>query len=428
MERIKKLFSSIIPVPVPAELKEQFDDIQLKNSLYRIRVLSLTAVLYKLTHGIISFFVNDHLKIEVLLNLRESIELAIIVLFNIAVVSFNKRGKKSILWLFCYLYVALSYCLYSFDMRSLNLLSVLHVPVTFSIIFILFTLAPDFKPKIFLSFGFLFLFSTMGVINATMVHNNIAIGMSFPLQSFILNIFFIILCTKILHYNNVVKTFTNTFEIERQVKEKTKTIVDLKYAVMETMADLVERRDNTTGGHISRTSRFLETTINAMIKKGIHLEKTTSMDTNQIIKSAQLHDVGKIAIDDSILRKPGKLDDNEFEEMKKHTVYGGEIIKEIQNKTEESEYLEYAYTFAVYHHEKWDGTGYPFGIAGENIPLPARLMAIIDVYDALISERPYKKAFTHEEAIKIIKEGKGTHFDPVITDLFLSVSDQLISI
>ncbi len=155
-------------------------------------------------------------------------------------------------------------------------------------------------------------------------------------------------------------------------------------------------------------------------------QKTSSLDTEQIIMSAQLHDVGKIAIDDSILRKPGKLDKDEFEAMKKHTVIGGEIIKEIQNKTEESEYLEYAYTFAVYHHEKWDGSGYPFGIAGEKIPLPARLMALIDVYDALISERPYKKAFTHEEAIKIIADGKGTHFDPVLTDLFLSVADKLI--
>jgi len=125
------------------------------------------------------------------------------------------------------------------------------------------------------------------------------------------------------------------------------------------------------------------------------------------------------------LRKPGKLDNDEFEAMKKHTIIGGEIIKEIQNKTEESEFLEYAYMFAVYHHEKWDGSGYPFGIAGEKIPLPARLIALIDVYDALISERPYKKAFTHEEALKIIADGKGTHFDPVLTDLFLSVSGKL---
>ena len=113
--------------------------------------------------------------------------------------------------------------------------------------------------------------------------------------------------------------------------------------------------------------------------------------------------------------------------MKKHTVFGGEIIKEIQKKTDESEFLNYAYVFAVYHHEKWDGSGYPYGLAGEKIPLPARLMAIIDVYDALISERPYKKPFSHEEAVKIIKDGKGSHFDPYLVEIFISVSDRLTS-
>jgi putative two-component system response regulator len=136
--------------------------------------------------------------------------------------------------------------------------------------------------------------------------------------------------------------------------------------------------------------------------------------------------VGKIAIDDSILRKPAKLNKVEFEEMKKHTIFGGEIIKEIQKKTTESEFLNYAYMFAVYHHEKWDGSGYPYGIKGENIPLPARIMAIIDVYDALISERPYKKAFSYEGAIKIIKEGENSHFDPDLVEIFISASKQFV--
>jgi len=147
-----------------------------------------------------------------------------------------------------------------------------------------------------------------------------------------------------------------------------------------------------------------------------------------MILSAQLHDVGKIAIDDSILRKPCKLTDEEFEKMKKHTILGGEIIKKIQSKTGENDFLNYASIFSVYHHEKWDGSGYPYGICGKNIPLQARIMAIIDVYDALISERPYKKPFSHEEAIKIINEGSGTHFDPVLIDVFMSVSNQLKNI
>jgi len=154
-------------------------------------------------------------------------------------------------------------------------------------------------------------------------------------------------------------------------------------------------------------------------------EQTSSWNIEQMILSAQLHDVGKIAIDDSILRKPGKLTNEEFDKMKTHTILGGDIIKNIQKKTGEREFLDYAFIFAVYHHEKWDGSGYPYGKKGEEIPLPARLMAIIDVYDALISERPYKKPYSHEEAVKIINEGKGAHFDPALTDLFLLVSDNL---
>ena len=118
-------------------------------------------------------------------------------------------------------------------------------------------------------------------------------------------------------------------------------------------------------------------------------------------------------------RKPGALSVDEFERMKLHTLIGDEIIAKIQAKTSEKDFFQHARMFALYHHEKWDGTGYPMGLRGEAIPLAARLMAIIDVYDALISERPYKKAFTHEEALRIIAEGKGTHFDPVLTELFL---------
>jgi putative two-component system response regulator len=111
--------------------------------------------------------------------------------------------------------------------------------------------------------------------------------------------------------------------------------------------------------------------------------------------------------------------------MKKHAIFGGKIIKKIQEKTGEMEFLDFAGIFAVYHHEKWDGHGYPYGLIGENIPLPARLMAIIDVYDALTSERPYKEPFSHGEAIEIIKNGRGSHFDPKLTDLFLSISDKI---
>jgi len=425
MDRIKSLFFSIIPVPVPVELKEKFSDIQLKNSLLRLRIVSIIALLAKLADGVFSLFSNDNLIIESIFNLRSIIEIVIIVLFNI--IAFFGRNKKSLLWLLCYLYAASSFVLYSFDMAPTDLISLINIPILFSIILILYTLVPDFKPAIFLPFAFLFFVYTVYKCDL-----EVQSGMTFILRSFIMNIFVAVIIIKILYYNNTVKIFVQEKELqnyndnlEGMVREKTKKITELKNAIMETIAELVERRDDATGGHISRTSKLFKIVTDAMIAKGMNIGKT-SLDIEQIILSAQLHDVGKIAIDDSILRKPGKLDKDEFEAMKKHTTIGGEIIKEIQNKTEESEFLEYAYTFAVYHHEKWDGSGYPFGIAAEKIPLPARLMALIDVYDALISERPYKKAFTREEAVKIIADGKGTHFDPVLTDLFLSVSDKLI--
>jgi putative two-component system response regulator len=165
--------------------------------------------------------------------------------------------------------------------------------------------------------------------------------------------------------------------------------------------------------------------IYGMIELGLYKDQTSAWDIDQMVRSSQLHDVGKIAIDDDILRKPGKLTKEEFDEMKKHTLMGGDIIERIQNKTSDRDYLDYAKIFTMYHHERWDGKGYPHGLAGEEIPLPARIMALIDVYDALMSKRPYKEPFTHEESVRIIEEGRGTQFDPVLTDLFISIADTL---
>ncbi len=197
----------------------------------------------------------------------------------------------------------------------------------------------------------------------------------------------------------------------------------LQNVIMETMAELVEYRDGTTGGHIGRTSAYLELMLKALKDRGLFREETAAWNVRQMVLSAQLHDVGKVAIPDNILGKTGPLTDDEFEEMKRHTTVGGEIIEKIQSKTSENEFLDQARIFARHHHEKWDGAGYPDGLAGTEIPLAARLLAIIDVYDALVSGRPYKKAFTHEEAVKIIAEGRGTHFDPTLADLFLEVME-----
>jgi len=142
-----------------------------------------------------------------------------------------------------------------------------------------------------------------------------------------------------------------------------------------------------------------------------------------LLPSAQLHDVGKIVISDVILNKPGKLTDEEFEMIKRHSAEGERIIEEIITKSGESGFLFHAKMFAGYHHEKWNGSGYPRGLSGENIPLEGRIMAVADVYDALVSERPYKKSFTHEQAVEIIKKDSGTHFDPKIAEVFLNVAD-----
>ncbi|MDR0223314.1 MAG: response regulator [Oscillospiraceae bacterium] len=212
--------------------------------------------------------------------------------------------------------------------------------------------------------------------------------------------------------------------LEEMVEEKTKTIVELQNAVLETVAELVECRDDITGGHIERTQSYLKILLEGLRERNIYSDETKDWDIDLLIQSAQLHDVGKISISDNILCKPGKLTPEEFEEMKNHTLFGGKVIERIQERTTSQAFLNYTKTMAISHHEKWDGTGYPHGLRGSDIPLEGRLMAIVDVYDALVSERPYKKPFSHEEAVRIIKEGSGTQFEPTLVDLFLDEEEK----
>jgi putative two-component system response regulator len=210
----------------------------------------------------------------------------------------------------------------------------------------------------------------------------------------------------------------------RMVEEKTGRVLELQGAILNTLADLVESRDNITGGHILRTQKWLEILLSALQDYGVYHEETADWDMRLVLQSSQLHDVGKIAIRDSILMKPGKLTAEEFEEMKRHAAFGAKIIEKIGTNTSERDFLNHSRIFARTHHEKWDGSGYPDGLRGEEIPLQGRLMAIADVYDALISDRPYKKAFSREDASRVIIEGRGIHFDPVLTDIFGEVKDQ----
>ena len=220
---------------------------------------------------------------------------------------------------------------------------------------------------------------------------------------------------ELTHFNN---------NLLQMVHTKTETVVELQNAVLRTMAELVEFRDNITGGHIQRTQAYLKIMLTALQNAKLYESEIATWDIDLVLQSAQLHDVGKIAIKDGILQKPGRLTDDEFAQVKEHTTFGVQVIDRIKAYATEHTFLEYARIFALSHHERWDGTGYPNGLKGEDIPLLGRILAIADVYDALVSERPYKKPFSHEEAINIIVENKGTHFDPALVEIFLAVSKE----
>jgi len=192
-----------------------------------------------------------------------------------------------------------------------------------------------------------------------------------------------------------------------------------------TMADLVENRDKNTGGHIERTSMYMKILIDSMIEQGIYKEELKVWDLDSVISSARLHDIGKIAISDTILNKPGKLTDEEFNVMKTHCMEGENIIDRAMLRAGDTEFLHNAKMFAVYHHERWDGSGYPYKLKEIDIPLHGRIMAVIDVYDALMSVRPYKKALLHDEALQIIVGDSGKHFDPFVVDVFNKVNKKI---
>ena len=219
-----------------------------------------------------------------------------------------------------------------------------------------------------------------------------------------------------------IKDYANNLEIK--VHEKTVEVIALQSAIISTVSELIEFRDHDTGGHITRTQRYMRALVGGLIAQGLYEEKAAGWNLDLLLLSSQLHDVGKIAIPDGILNKPGKLTDDEFETIKTHVPAGVGIIEKIMDATGAHENLHYALIIAGTHHEKWDGSGYPMGLSKHNIPLLGRLMAIADVYDALVSERPYKKPLTHDEAGKIIIDGAGKHFDPDLTEIFSKVENE----
>jgi len=208
------------------------------------------------------------------------------------------------------------------------------------------------------------------------------------------------------------------------LRQKTQQLEQLNTSIISIMAELVEDRDKLTGGHIERTSKHLRKLVDAMQERGVYADELQDWDKDTVIASSGLHDVGKITISDLILNKPGKLTDEEYEHMKTHVTAGERIIDNMIMQTNGGVFLDYAKLFAGYHHEHWDGSGYPRKLNGTEIPLQGRLLALVDVYDALVSEKVYKPAFPHEEAVRIIMSEKGKSFDPQITDVFYEIQDQ----
>jgi len=220
---------------------------------------------------------------------------------------------------------------------------------------------------------------------------------------------------------NRIKTH---LDIDKIIRERTAQLRRLQSSLVSVLADMVENRDQWTGGHIERTSKYIKILIDEMKERGVYADEMRGWDPDNIISSARMHDLGKISITDLILNKPGKLTADEYEKMKTHTTEGERIIDEIITLTGEWEFLHNAKLFAGSHHERFDGNGYPRGLKGMQIPLQGRIMAIIDSYDALVSERSYKKAFPHEKAVNIIMADAGSNYDPEIAEVFFSVRDK----
>lgn len=206
---------------------------------------------------------------------------------------------------------------------------------------------------------------------------------------------------------------------------KTEQMNRLQMGVIYVLADLVENRDTSTGDHIKKTAAYVEIILRKMKEMGYYEEELNPIFIENCVKSAPLHDVGKIRIPDRILNKPGRLTDEEFEIMKTHAQSGANIIQQIIDTIPDSQYLYEAKRIAGSHHEKWDGSGYPRGLKGEEIPLSARVMAVADVFDALVSVRCYKMALSYDEAMDIVRKDAGTHFDPKVAEAFFAAGDEV---
>jgi HD-GYP domain-containing protein (c-di-GMP phosphodiesterase class II) len=255
------------------------------------------------------------------------------------------------------------------------------------------------------NFAFLFLFVLGAVIlTAFLFRKGIYLSPLYPVLAYTSNF--------------ALLSFLDFWHGERQLKEKTRLQLTIQEAMLETIANITETRDSETGGHIRRTCSYVKALAEYIRNKPAYADVLNDSYIENLVRSAPLHDVGKVGVPDHILLKHGPLNAEEFDEIKKHTHYSKRIIDAAQAKLGDNSFLRLAGDMAFSHHEYWDGTGYPNGLKGEEIPLCGRIMAIADVYDAVTSSRPYKRVLSHEKAMEIILAGRGLQFDPQLVDAF----------
>ncbi len=216
--------------------------------------------------------------------------------------------------------------------------------------------------------------------------------------------------------------------LDESVEEKIAAIERMQHQIIISFSNIIEARDGNTGKHVKRTSEYVEALVGELARTGDYSDILTERYMRDTILSAPLHDIGKITVPDAILLKPGKLTKEEFEAIKNHTVNGKKIIEESMSDIEDEEFLKVAKSVALYHHECWDGSGYPYGIEGQAIPLCARIMTIADYFDALSAKRIYKAAMPTSEVFENIKEQRGKKFDPIVTDAFLRIRSEIDAI
>lgn len=227
------------------------------------------------------------------------------------------------------------------------------------------------------------------------------------------------------HLNHLDLLLNYQKKLEVDVNVKTEQIQSMQQQILISFADLINSRDNTTGNHIRNTSKYVHILVDELRSMHVFKELDDDVYCHNVIRSAPMHDIGKIAIPDVILNKPGRFTPEEYDVMKQHAALGGEILDKVLAGLENLDYYQIARDMAVYHHEWWNGQGYPYGRQGEAIPLSARIMAVADVFDALVAERPYKHPFSMQKAYKIIEEESGTHFDAQVVQAFIAARPKI---